>query len=165
LKKQIFILIGLKGSGKTYVGSLLQEKLDIKFFRVENIWLSLKSERLTNEYILEGFGLVEQEIDNLLQKTDRIIIESTGTTHYFNIFINRLKTKYDLVFVKIHTSPELCLKRVKSRDSSIHVPISDEVVEQINQDALKVNLKYDLIIDNEKSSDDKILEDIKKVLN
>lgn len=165
MKKQIFILIGLKGSGKTYVGSLLQEKLDIKFFRVENIWLSLKSERLTNEYILEGFGLVEQEIDNLLQKTDRIIIESTGTTHYFNIFINRLKTKYDLVFVKIHTSPELCLKRVKSRDSSIHVPISDEVVEQINQDALKVNLKYDLIIDNEKSSDDKILEDIKKVLN
>jgi shikimate kinase len=165
LKKQILILIGLKGSGKTYVGSLLQEKLDIKFFRVENIWLSLKSERLTNEYILEGFGLVEQEIDNLLQKTDRIIIESTGTTHYFNIFINRLKTKYDLVFVKIHTSPELCLKRVKSRDSSIHVPISDEVVEQINQDALKVNLKYDLIIDNEKSSDDKILEDIKKVLN
>ncbi len=165
MKKQIIILVGLKGSGKTYVGSLLQDKLNIKFFRVENIWLSLKSERLTNEYIFEGFGLVEQEIDNLLLKTDRIIIESTGTTHYFNIFINRLKTKYDLIFVKIHTSPELCLKRVKSRDSSIHVPVSDNVVEQINQDALKVNLKYDIIIDNEKSSDDMILEDIQKVLN
>jgi len=165
LKKQIIILIGLKGSGKTYVGSLLQEKLDIKFFRVENVWLSLKSDRLTNEYILEGFGLVEQEIDKLLLNTDRIIIESTGTTHYFSTFINRLKTKYDLILVNIQTSQELCLQRVKSRDSSIHVPISDDIVKQINQDALKVNLKYDIIIDNEKSSDDKILEDIQKVLN
>jgi len=164
LKKQIIILIGLKGSGKTYVGSLLQEKLNIKFFRVENVWLSLKSERLTNEYILEGFGLVEREIDKLLLNKNRIIIESTGTTDYFSTFINKLETKYDLKIVKIQTSPELCLQRIKSRDSSNHVPISDDIVKKINQDALKINLKYDLIIDNEKSTDNKILEDIQKVL-
>ena len=54
--KQIIILIGLKGSGKTYIGTLIQEKVGIKFFRVENVWLSFKSERLSNEYILEGFS-------------------------------------------------------------------------------------------------------------
>jgi shikimate kinase len=165
LKKQVIILIGLKGSGKTYIGSLLQEKLYIKFFRVENVWLSLKSERLTKEYILEGFNLVEQEIDRLLLNSDRITIESTGTTVYFGIFIDRLRTKYDLKLVKIRTSTELCLRRVKSRDSSIHVPISDDIVEQINRDALKVDLKYDIIIDNEKSSDDEILENFQKILN
>ena len=89
--KQIIILIGLKGSGKTYIGTLIQEKVGIKFFRVENVWLSLKSERLSNEYILEGFSLVEKEIDRLLLDTDRITIESTGTTDYFNRFINKLK--------------------------------------------------------------------------
>lgn len=89
--KQIIILIGLKGSGKTYIGTLIQEKVGIKFFRVENVWLSFKSERLSNEYILEGFSLVEKEIDRLLLDTDRITIESTGTTDYFNRFINKLK--------------------------------------------------------------------------
>ena len=89
--KQIIILIGLKGSGKTYIGTLIQEKVGIKFFRVENVWLSLKSERLSNEYILEGFSLVEKEIDRLLLDTDRITIEFTGTTDYFNRFINKLK--------------------------------------------------------------------------
>jgi len=89
--KQIIILIGLKGSGKTYIGTLIQEKVGIKFFRVENVWLSFKSERLSNEYILEGFSLVEKEIDRLLLDTDRITIEFTGTTDYFNRFINKLK--------------------------------------------------------------------------
>jgi len=165
LNKQVIILIGLKGSGKTYIGSLLNEKLGIKFFRVENIWLSLKSERLTNEYILEGFAMVEQEIDKLLLSTDRIVIESTGTTDYFSTFLDRLKTKYDLKLVKINTSQELCLKRIKSRDLSTHVPFSDDIVKQINQDAFKINLKYDITINNEKSSDIEILEKIQKILN
>jgi len=165
LNKQVIILIGLKGSGKTYIGSLLNEKLGIKFFRVENIWLSLKSERLINEYILEGFAMVEQEIDKLLLSTDRIVIESTGTTDYFSTFLDRLKTKYDLKLVKINTSPELCLKRIKSRDLSTHVPFSDDIVKQINQDAFKINFKYDITINNEKSSDIEILEKIQKILN
>lgn len=162
--KQIIILIGLKGSGKTYIGTLLQENLGIKFFRVENVWLSLKSERLSNEYILEGFDLVEKEIDRLLSDTDRIIIESTGTTDYFSHFINKLKSKYELKPVKIQASPGLCLKRIKSRDSVNHIPVSDDMVNKINQDALNVDLQYDLIIDNEKSSDREIIENIRKIL-
>jgi len=165
MNKQVIILIGLKGSGKTYIGTLIQDNIGIKFFSVENVWLSLKSGRLSNEYILEGFSIVEKEIDKLLLDTDRITIESTGTTDYFHKFLDRIKVKYDVKLVKIQTNPELCLKRIKSRDSSLHVPVSDDIVDKINQDALKVNLNYDLIIDNENSSDDKILEDIKKVLS
>jgi shikimate kinase len=162
MKKQVLILIGLKGSGKTYIGSLLQEKFDIKFFRVEEIWLSLKSEKLTNEYIKEGFSKVEKEIDKILHDTDRIIIESTGTTDYFRIFLDRLKTKYELKLIKVQTSPELCLIRVKSRNSVLHVPVSDEIVDIINQEALNLDMQYDLIIDNEKSTDREILENIQK---
>jgi dephospho-CoA kinase len=162
--KQVLILIGLKGSGKTYIGTLLQEGLDIKFLRVEDIWLSLKSERFTKDYIKEGFSAVEKEIDKFLTKADCITIESTGITDYFIVFLDRLKTKYTVKLIKIQTSPELCLRRVKSRDSSDHVPVSYEIVNQINQDALKVNFKFDIIIDNEKSSDDEILGRIHKTI-
>jgi shikimate kinase len=165
MKKQVLILIGLKGSGKTYIGTLLEDRLHIKFFRVEDIWLSLKSERLANEYIEEGFSAVEKEIDKLLSSADRIIIESTGTTDYFKVFLEKLRIKYSLKLIKVKTSPELCLRRVKSRDSSVHVPVSDDIVSQINQDAINVNLNYDIIIDNEKSSDDEIVDKIYKIIN
>ena len=164
MKKQLVILIGLKGSGKTYIGSLIQSKLNIIFFRVEDVWLSLKSERLSRVYILEGFGLIEKKIDEMFLNTEQLIIESTGTTDYFEKFINKLRKKYDLKLVKVHTNPDLCLKRVRSRDSSMHVPVSDDIVKKINEDALKVNLNYDLIIDNEKSSDIEILDKIQKLL-
>jgi shikimate kinase len=164
LKKQVIILIGLKGSGKTYIGTMLQDKIGIQFFRVEDIWLSHKSVRVTNKYIQDGFTLVEQEIDRLLINKNRITIESTGTTKCFIMFLERLKTKYDIKLIKVQTSPELCLTRIKSRDLSVHVPVSDDIVTQINQDALKVDLNYDLIIDNERSSDNEILKMIQEVI-
>jgi shikimate kinase len=164
MKKHIIVLIGLKGSGKTYIGTLIQEKLGIKFFRVENIWLSLPTERFSNEYIIEGFSLVEKELDRFLIDTDWIIIESTGATDYFNIFLDKIKSKYDVKLVKINTDPELCFKRVKSRDSSIHIPVSDDIVDKINRDALKVDLHYDLLINNDKSKDNEIIEKIQTII-
>ncbi|HOW26469.1 MAG TPA: hypothetical protein PK711_12460 [Bacteroidales bacterium] len=162
--KHVIVLIGLKGSGKTYIGTLFKDKLGIKFFRVENIWLSLTTARLSDEYIIEGFGLVEKELDRLLLDTDCITIESTGTTDYFSKFLDKLKLRYHVKLVKIQTNPELCLKRVKSRDSSLHVPVSDDIVDKINRDALKVDLNYDLIINNENSTDKEIIESIQKIL-
>jgi len=162
--KHIIVLVGLKGSGKTYIGALIQEKLGIKFFRVENIWLSLTTERLSNEYIIEGFGIVEKELDRLLIDTDWITIESTGTTEYFRKFLNKIKSKYNVKLVKIQTNPELCLKRVRSRDSTIHVPVSDDIVDKINRDSLRVDLQYDLIVCNDKSTDKEIIEQIQKII-
>ncbi len=162
--KQVIILIGLKGSGKTYIGSLIQEKFGIKFFRVENVWLALKSERLSDEYIMEGFNLVEKEIDNLLLDSDRITIESTGTTEYFNPFLKRLKNKYNLKLIKIETSFSTCLKRVKSRDASVHIPVSDDLIEQVNLEASTVDLEFDAVIENEKSTENEILNKLRNIL-
>ena len=162
--KAVIILIGLKGSGKSYIGSLMQQKLGIEFLCVEKIWLSLKSERFTKDYIEEGYRLVELEIEKLLQNTERIIIESTGTTDHFNRFIKKLGNEYNVKLIKINTSPETCIKRVKSRDASAHVPVSDDIVKQINNEAAKVKLNYDLVIDNEHLSDSEILERIRTIL-
>jgi dephospho-CoA kinase len=70
---------------------------------------------------------------------------------------------YDVILYS-KTSPELCLRRVKSRDSLLHVPVSDDIADQINQDALNVDMQYDLIIDNEISTDREIIENIQKII-
>ena len=40
-QKILFMLIGSKGSGKTYIGTLVNRHTDIVFLRVEPIWLGL----------------------------------------------------------------------------------------------------------------------------
>jgi shikimate kinase len=162
--KQLIILVGLKGSGKTYIGSLMQERLGIRFIRIENIWLSIKQERLTNEYCSKGFRLAEREIDNQFKDSDIITIESTGITKYFEPFLERLNQKYNIKLIKIDASPDICLQRVKSRNSNTHIPVSDDILEQINQEALKVNLEFDMVINNEISSENEILMQIQELL-
>jgi len=41
-QKTLFMLVGPKGSGKTHIGTLVNQHTDIVFLRVEPIWLGLK---------------------------------------------------------------------------------------------------------------------------
>ena len=66
--------------------------------------------------------------------------------------------------IKIETTFKTCLKRVKSRDASNHIPISDDFIEQINLEASKVDLKFDTVVDNEKSTDNEILDKLRKII-
>ena len=164
MKKQIFILVGPKGCGKTFIGTLIQKEIGIHFLRVEDIWLSLKSERLSNEYIIEGFSLVKKNIDQLLTSNSRIVIESTGTSEHFFTFLDILRSSYEVKLIKIVASPDVCVNRIKSRDSSLHVPVSDDMLSLINQAALETNLDYDLIINNEKTSNNMIIKMFQSLL-
>ena len=55
MEKTLYMLIGPKGSGKTYIGTLVENETDISFLRVENIWLKLSPEE-------DGWIKVEQAI-------------------------------------------------------------------------------------------------------
>jgi len=164
LKKQIFILVGPKGCGKTFIGTLIQKETGIHFLRVEDIWLSLKSERLSNEYITEGFKLVKKNIDQLFTSNSRIVIESTGTSGHFFTFLDILRSSYEVKLIKIVASPDVCVNRIRSRDSSLHVPVSDDMVALINQAALETNLDYDLTINNERTSNNMIIKMFQSLL-
>jgi shikimate kinase len=160
--KQLIILVGPKGSGKTYIGTLIHEKLGIAFLRVEDIWLSVTSERFTEEYVEQGFRMVEEEIDRQLRNADLLLIESTGASAHFAPFLSAVGQKYSLILIKINASPVTCRKRIKTRDVTVHIPVSDDIIEQINKEATKVDLEFDAVIDNENTPDEEILELIRK---
>ncbi len=162
--KQLIILIGLKGSGKSYIGSLIQERLGINFIRVEDIWLSMEQKRFSENYYSEGFRLVKQEIENQFRNSDIVTIESTGTSQYFETFLKELEAMYAVKLVRVVTSPNICLRRIKSRDSSIHIPVSANFLKQINREAQEVDLEFDSVIENENSSDDEILMRINEMI-
>lgn len=158
--KTVYILTGLKGSGKTYIGNLLSERLSVPFLRVENIFLKTKTnDPLTDQnYISSGFLNVEKEVRSLLKGIDQLTIESTGITAQFETMVSNLKKDFIVKLIKISSLPELCFKRVKDRDQSDHISVSDDQLLEINKLAAKVSLDYDLIIYNNTQSDEDIVE-------
>ena len=87
MQKTLCILIGPKGSGKTYIGGCIEKLTGIKFLRVEPLWLQLAEGE-------DGWSRVEREIDTLFIQHDKVIIESLGAGEGFNRMYASLKSKY-----------------------------------------------------------------------
>ncbi len=157
--KTVYVLIGLKGSGKTHTGKLLSERLAIPFLRVEDIFLKLKNnDPLADQnYISRGYENVENEIRSLLTGFDELTIESTGIANQFREMIAHLKKDYDVKLIKIDADPEICFTRVKFRNRYGHIPVSDEALIEINKLSESMCYDYDLILKNNTASDDELI--------
>jgi shikimate kinase len=163
--KIIYILIGLKRSGKTHIGNLFSQRLAIPFLRIEDIFLKIKTENPLEDqkYISTGYKNVENEIRGRLSKSNEITIESTGIASLFHEMVSRLENDYIVKLIKIEADPELCLKRIKNRDQSKHISVSDDRINEINKRAQAISLNFDLIINNTSKTDDELVQEFKKM--
>ena len=161
--KNLYILIGLKGSGKTYIGKLIENEFNIPFVRVENIFKNIKRDRHFSDenYIKEGFTQLEKEIRTRFQEADALIMKSTGLTDEFKQMLESLRKDFTVKLIKIATDPELCLKRVRERDCKEHINVSDSDAEKINELAMRVEFEYDLIIDNNSKTEEEIIKELR----
>ncbi len=163
--KTLYILIGLKGSGKTYFGKLIENHFNIYFVRVENIFKNIKRDRHYSDknYIEEGFALLEKEIRTRFEKADALIMESTGLTDEFKQMLENLRKDFTVKLIKIEADPKLCLKRVSERNSKDHINVSDTDVEKINELVMKVKFEYDLVIDNNLKTEEEMIKEFKQL--
>jgi len=141
MQKTLFILIGPKGSGKTYIGNRIEQLTGIKFLSVEPLWLNLTEDE-------DGWIKVEKTIDGLFYQHDKVVIESLGAGDGFNFMYASLKGKYEIKLVKVETDAEECLRRVMKRDKKNHIPFSEEQVREHNSIAAGVKHPWETVIDN-----------------
>ena len=149
-EKSVFILVGPKGSGKTHIGSLLEKETGLKFLSVEKLGLenSKKSKLTGYARVKESFHEEEAEIDRILQHEDAVSFEATGSSEYFPTVLGRLRAKYSVKLIRIFSPLETCSRRIKQRDAAAHLPVSEAMIQTINEKAAKVTLNWDLTIDN-----------------
>ena len=159
--KTLFILIGPKGAGKTHIGTLVNAQTEIKFLRVEPIWINYLQNGPKDK---DGWEIVEEEIDKLFENNDRVMIESLGAGEGFAKFHQSLKKKYQIKLIKIETTLDKCLERFRNRESANHIPISDDKVEEYNKIAAQVSYNWDKVIDNNHlASDLEIIQAIQAI--
>ena len=164
--KTVYILIGAKGSGKSYIGKLIEKKTGIKFLLTEGIFIDIQNSRDISDksFLKDGYYIVEKEIDEYLKQNEKIVIESTGAFIFFEDFLKRFQSKYNLKLIFIYTPLRLCLQRISGRDILNHIKMSDSLIKNVYKISNSLNYKYVLRINNSNQGDDKIISSFKKIL-
>lgn len=162
--KIIYLLIGQKGSGKSFIGTLLEKEFGIKFIRVEDWAKKIKKDRnVDNEaYLKQVFEEIESGIRDSLTDNDKIVFESTGLTEYFDITLENLRKDFKVTTIGVYADSTICIERVKSRDQEIHINISDDQVLMINEKVRERSFETDFLIINEDKSEKELINEITK---
>ncbi|WP_254567320.1 hypothetical protein [Oscillatoria sp. HE19RPO] len=63
-------------------------------------------------------------------------------------WLDALNQSFKVLLIQVKAPFETCIQRVLDRDSSIHLPVSVSRLKEINEQALMVNLPWDLKLDN-----------------
>lgn len=151
MQNKILLLVGPKGSGKSYIGRVIAATTGISYLRIEAIWQELKLRRtdfLSPDYIREGRALTLQALRTALQQ-GTVCIEATGVADDWNDYLDGLQRLAPLVFVRVAAPLEACRARASMRDQSMQVPIEPELFESINRQAADVQLDWATTLMNE----------------
>jgi len=112
-----------------------------------------------------GFQSVLKKLDELAQSNSNLCIASTGTAHTLPQLFSALYQGFCMFIVCVKASLDACVARVVARDESVHIPVSDHRLKEINERALLVDLPWDLEIDTSEFQDETtIVEPVKRLL-
>lgn len=164
--KIIYLLIGQNGSGKSFIGTLLEKEFGIKFIRVEDWAKKIKKDRdVDNEaYLKQVFEEIEKGIRDSLTDKGKIVFESTGLTEYFDRMLESLRRDFQVIAIGVYADSTICLERIKSRDQEIHINISDDQVLMINEKVRERNFETEFSIINEDKSEKELINEIGKLI-
>lgn len=162
----IILLIGQKGSGKSFIGSLLEIEFNIKFIRVENWAKEIKRNRSIDDdtYLEDVFRAIEKGVRHEAANYDSICFESTGLTVQFDKMLEQLRKEFNIITLKILCEPDICIERIKIRDRHIHINVSDDEIQRINTEVLKRNYRTDFELENNAKSYNELIEELGVIL-
>lgn len=164
--KENVTLIGMPGSGKSYIGKKLSENFGYKLVELDK--LMEEQFKLPLQQILDKIGedsfLSEQEKDAILYTTDqeKIVVSPGGSIVYSDKAMNHLKSISKIIYLK--TKLETIRHRVAEAPRGI-VGLNNKTLEELYEERTSLYEQWsDLQIDAERSAED-IITDIKTSIN
>ncbi|HYF50108.1 MAG TPA: AAA family ATPase [Planctomycetota bacterium] len=155
----IIVLIGAKGSGKTHIGRVLESKLGIHYVNVEPLWMAYHASCTAagvTPSTRDGITHVHPAIDDALHQYAIVCVDTTGASQPILDALLSLSQKSRLLRVRVDAPLDMCLDRIKRRDTSGQIPCDESVVRKVHELSTALPLSYDLTVENTNFSDDDI---------
>ena len=158
-------LIGMPGSGKSYIGKILSESLGYKLIELDTIMeeqLKLPLQQILDK-IGENAFLELQEKDAILHTNTQnsLVISPGGSIVYSDGAMHHLKNVSSIIYLK--TRLETVQKRIADTPRGI-VGLKEKTLEQLYEERTKLYEKWaDIVLDAERDAGE-IIKDIKSML-
>jgi hypothetical protein len=156
----LILLVGPKGSGKSHIGRVLEERLGIHFFHVEPHWMAYHAECAASGRpvsIREGLERIRPELEEAFRHYSEVLIETTGASDEILDAFLATGAIHGLRLVRVTAPLALCLDRIVSRDPTDQIPMDDDRIRSVHAAAESVELPFDLEIENVDLTDDQIV--------
>ncbi len=116
MSKEIVIVAGGNGVGKTTFARAFLQEYDYEFLNADEIAKSLSSQNPAGKKISAG-KLFFQKLDETVAQNKSLLIESTLSGRYLEKFIGNLRGKnYQITIIFLYAeSPEILIKRIVER--------------------------------------------------
>jgi len=150
-KKNVIILIGPKGCGKTFIGRAIEKCLGVIFIPMEPLLIDYLKNNPSVETPLprHGFDIEEQAVRDTLRIHNSVVFEATGSSVYFPSVIGKLTIDFNVRLVRVLCPLSLCYDRVKNREQDGHFIVDEKKLIDINERAHSAIYDWDLEIKND----------------
>ena len=162
--KEAFVLVGVIAAGKSYIGRLIENCFDIPFFKYEDIFIEAQKDH-PDDFLKLAEPLAEKAIFEFLDKRGRICFENTMNRPYSLAILKKLQQISDVRIIYVDTPIDLARRRLRQRPKSTHVRWTKEELDKIYADIRRVELDYDIIVDNSSSSDEEIRRNLQELMS
>lgn len=147
-RPNLLLLVGPKGSGKSFIAELLEQELGLPYVRPEAVVLRRRA--VQGELsVAESMAAIVEATRELAQSAPALSLDTTGTFDGLDDYLAALGSFSRLRMVQVSARPETCLARIRARDQASHIPVPEEQIARINERALALRLPYELVIEND----------------
>jgi limonene-1,2-epoxide hydrolase len=163
----LVILVGPKGSGKSYIGRILGAHLGVHFFHVEPLWLSYHRECSAagrQPIIAEGIARVYPVLARALAEHPHVCVETTGASSEILDALLALRPRSEIVIARVTAPLELCLQRISTRDQTDQIPLETESIRKVYALSESLLLESDITLNNTQLTEQEIVETFKRAL-
>ena len=163
----LILLIGPKGSGKSYIGRLLEERLGVHFFHVELLWMAYYAdcgEAGRGPSIEEGIARAHPSVAKMLEEHSHVCVETTGASREILEDLMRLGEGTGLLLVRVKAPLEVCLKRIAARDQAHQIPVDEAMIRRIFELSEALDLPFDVVLENTSLTKQQLLVQVASLL-
>ncbi len=152
-RAQLLVLVGPKGAGKSEIGRMIESRFNAHFVDVERIAIRVLRSMggiIDETYARRAFEDITHAIRAVETDHAAIVIETTGASDETVGFLDRLSSRYEVCLIKIGASAETCAERVRTRNQSKQISVSDDLIRTMHARSEALALPWNIEIDNDR---------------
>lgn len=155
----LIILMGLPGSGKSYVSEYIHKKYGFIVLSGEEITTQMfGTEKVSGSQYTDVYKVIRQKASELLSQEESVVIDGTNLKQMFRQQIYD-EVKCDrMVLIYLKVGDDMALERISKRNNSCSPKTYQEFKNQVEEPFPEENA---FII----TSDSKLLSNVDKVIN